>query len=217
MDNLAREKKGRQATQEWATVTDAEPGGFSVKTETGVVKLKRAASCLVDPEIGDLVLVSISDLGHGYVLAVLEKEPGAKTKIRFEADVDLSAPAGKVGINSKDGIDLASAKDVNVLATEVSVNAGKAEANLKETYVRSGSVETSFGTVRVLADAIDTIVANFTQRAKQSLRVVEGLDHVRTGFMNYVAKKSMTLRGEEFSQLTSKKDVHIDGERINIG
>ncbi|MGD8883046.1 MAG: DUF3540 domain-containing protein [Desulfobacterales bacterium] len=216
MDNLARKHLSANAGQAYAKVVSQVDTFYSVETESGLYRVRRAVSCVVQPEVNDLVLVSLSSLGGGYILAVLEREQGAKATLSFDADVDIKTDEGSLSIASKQGIDLASPEEINLVSSSLGISSSKGEINIGRLTFLGNFFEGSLETVKLLARAFDSITERFFRRTKRSYRFVEDTDQVKTGALNYIADKSLMLRGT-FSQMTAKEDVHIDGERINIG
>lgn len=216
MDNLAIRHLSANADQAYAKVVSQVDTFYSVETESGLYRVRRALSCVVQPEVNDLVLVSLSSLGGGYILAVLEREQGAKTTLSFDADVDIKTDEGSLSIASKQGIDLASPEEINLVSSSLGISSSKAEINIGRLTFLGSFFEGSLETVKLLARTFDSITDRFFRRTKRSYRFVEDTDQVKTGSLNYIADKSLMLRGT-FSQMTAKEDVHIDGERINIG
>ncbi len=216
MDNLAIRHLSANADQAYAKVVSQADTFYSVETESGLYRVRRAVSCVVQPELNDLVLVSLSSLGGGYILAVLEREQGAKTTLSFDADVDIKTSAGSLSIASKQGIDLASPEEINLVSSSLGISSSKGEINIGRLSFLGNFFEGSLETVKLLARTFDSITDRFFRRTKRSYRFVEDTDQVKTGTLNYIADKSLMLRGT-FTQMTAKEDVHIDGERINIG
>ena len=216
MDNLARKQVYSEATQEYGTVVGQEDSVYSVETDSGLYRVKRAVSCVVQPEVDDLVLVSLSSLGGGYILAVLERAQGAKATLSFDSDVDIRTSEGSLSIASKQGIDLASTESINLIASRLGIASSEGDINISRLTFLGGFFEGSLETVKLLARTFDSITERFFRRTKRSYRFIEDTDQVKAGSLNYVADKSLMLRGT-FSQMTAKEDVHIDGERINIG
>ena len=216
MDNLAIRHLSANADQAYAKVVSQVDTFYSVETESGLYRVRRAVSCVVQPELNDLVLVSLSSLGGGYILAVLEREQGAKATLSFDADVDIKTDEGSLSIASKQGIDLASPEEINLVSSSLGISSSKGEINIGRLSFLGNFFEGSLETVKLLARTFDSITDRFFRRTKRSYRFVEDTDQVKTGSLNYIADKSLMLRGT-FSQMTAKEDVHIDGERINIG
>ena len=67
---------------------------FEVRVGSGDYAAKRAVSCLVEPALGDRVLVALHDAGC-HVLAVLDREGDAPTRLVAEGDLEVSAPGGR--------------------------------------------------------------------------------------------------------------------------
>ncbi|HUT70758.1 MAG TPA: DUF3540 domain-containing protein [Desulfatiglandales bacterium] len=216
MDNLARKQVHSETTQEYGKVVGQEDSFYSVETDSGLYRVMRAVSCVVQPEINDLVLVSLSSLGKGYILAVLERVQGAKATLSFDSDVDIRTSEGTLSIASKQGIDLASTKDINLIASRLGIVCSEGEINISKLTFLGSFFEGSLETVKLLARTFDAITERFFRRTKRSYRFIEDTDQVKAGSLNYVADKALMLRGT-FSQMTAKEDVHIDGARINIG
>jgi hypothetical protein len=216
MDNLARKHSYAKASQEYGKVLGQEDKFYSVETDSGLYRVMRAVSCVVQPEVNDLVLVSLSSLGGGYILAVLEREQGAKATLSFDADVDIKTSEGTLSIASKQGIDLASPEDINLVSSRLGISSSQGEINISRLTFLGSFFEGSLETAKLLARTFDSITERFFRRTKRSYRFIEDTDQVKTGSLNYVADKSLMLRGT-FSQMTAKDDVHIDAKRINIG
>jgi hypothetical protein len=216
MNNLARKHLYANAAQAYGEIVGQEDTFYSVETESGLYRVRRAVSCVVQPEVNDLVLVSLSSLGGGYILAVLEREQGAKATLSFDADVDIKTSEGSLCIASKRGIDLASSEEINLVSSRLGISSSHGEINIGKLTFLGSFFEGSLETVKLLSKAFESITERFFRRAKRSYRFVEETDQVKTGSLNYIADKSLMLRGT-FSQMTAKEDVHIDAERINIG
>jgi len=216
MDNLARKHLYGKATQEYGKVAGQEGRFYVIETDSGLHRVMRAVGCVVQPEVNDLVLVSLSSLGGGYILAVLEREQGAKATLSFDSDVDIRTSEGSLSIASKQGIDLASTEAINLIASRLGIASSEGEINISRLTFLGSFFEGSLETVKLLARTFDAITERFFRRTKRSYRFIEDTDQVKAGSLNYVADKSLMLRGT-FSQMTAKEDVHIDGERINIG
>jgi len=216
MDNLARKHLYSKATQEYGKVVGQEDSFYSVETDSGLYRVLRAISCVVQPEVNDLVLVSLSSLSGSYILAVLEREQGAKATLSFDSDVDIRTSEGSLSIASKQGIDLVSAKDINLVSSRLGISSSQGEINISRLTFLGSFFEGSLETVKLLARTFDSITERFFRRTKRSYRFIEDTDQVKAGSLNYIADKSLILRGT-FSQMTAKEDVHIDAERINIG
>lgn len=188
---------------------------FVVRTEGGEVTARRAVSCLLAPAIGDEVLVA--DLaGTAWILAVLERAPGAPNELTVEGDLVVSAPSGRCSFAAQEGIDLVSAKDVKVVAGGVSISASEGNVALDRLTFLTGALRAELEQARVVMDRCDTFVERATSRVARSHRVVTELDQVKAGQIDWRAEKCAQLHAEHLL-MTSDDLVKIDGEQIHVG
>jgi len=216
MDNLARKLDQRDIVQEVGTVTRIDDGAFIVATDTGEHSGKRAVSCLVAPEPGDYVLISTLPTGQTFIIAVLEREEGAGTDIAADGDLRIRLPKGRLSLAAQQGLSLASAKDVSVVAGGLNVNALDGNVALgRLTYVGT-YVRCEVERIKTFAGAFDSVLERFSQRVKRSYRTVQEHDQVRAERIDYVANKTLRLHGDS-TLMTAKQLVKVDGEQIHLG
>src|SRR3954470_9732764 len=70
-------------------VIAAGPEGFAVRSPDGVLGARRAASCLLCPELGDNVLVGGENDESAFVLAVLERAGDGPARVDVDGDMQL--------------------------------------------------------------------------------------------------------------------------------
>src|SRR5262245_54392599 len=144
-------------------------GALRVRTDSGEFDAKRAVSCLVEPEEGDLVLLA-STAKSCHVLAVLEREGSAPTRLVAEGDLTIQAPRGRFAIAAQEGIDLASGKDVSVVSGGVSVNAVTGSVVLQRLSLLSTFVQAEIEKAKLFAGSLDSVLDRISQRVKRSYR-----------------------------------------------
>jgi hypothetical protein len=217
MRSLAR-KQGQRVlvTQELGTVARAGGAALVVRTDAGELQARRAKGCLLEPEAGDLVLVAVATDGRCYVLSVLEREAGAPASLVADGDLNIKLPAGRLGIAAQDGIGLVSAKEVSVVSAGLSVNAVDGDVALQRLSFVATFLRAELDKAKVLAGSLDSVLDRLSQRVKRAYRTVEESDHLRAERVDYVAKKTMSLRGEN-TLLTAQELVKVDGEQIHLG
>jgi len=216
MENLARKHVYSEARQTFGTIVAHDDASFFVQTDLGYVKAWRAVGCVVEPKINDVVLTVGNGSGQGYILSVLERDRKTKTTLSFDGDVDITTKSGRIGIAASEELVLAGMKDITMVSSALGVTATTGNINIERLSFWGTLFEGSVQTIRLVARTFDSILQRLVQRAKRSYRFVDETDQVRAGNLNYRADQSLMLRGN-FSQLTAREDVHIDGERVNIG
>ena len=126
MNGLAKKFDQAITFQAMGTIVRVEGPILVVRTDDGDFRCRKAVSCLIEPELHDFVLagvhVNAQKSETAYVLAVLERESPDAT-VACEGNLDLKVKSGKLRMASAEGIDLVSAKHVQVAATDFSVHA----------------------------------------------------------------------------------------------
>lgn len=215
MSNLARKLDELDVFQAMGKITRVEGGVITVRTKRGDLRAKRAVGCLVEPKEDDFVLVAGDPSGACYVLSVLERE-GEGTSIACEGDLEIKLRSGRFRVASQEGIDLVSAKDVSVAAGGLNVHARAGSFVLEQLSYLGSTVRAELEKIKVQGGVLDTVMERVSQRVKRSFRTVEEIDQVNAERIDYAAKQTMTLRGEN-AIITAKELVKMDGEQIHVG
>jgi hypothetical protein len=179
-------------------VMGAGEQGFQVLTESlRQVRAKRAAACLLDPEVGDVVLVFQSGQGP-YILSVLEKDQQAST-LSFAGDVSVKSP-GKAAFASR----------------EMDVSAVGGKLRFADASLVSKSLRVRLGKAVCLARCVESTVESVIGRVKRSFRQVFETDTVRAGSVRQFIEGRFYQRSQNTTILADEK-VQVDGEKIELG
>jgi hypothetical protein len=205
-----------QTKQEYARVIDKSGILYEVETGSGIFQVNRAVSCLVEPQPNDTVLIVRREFEPGYILAVLERQNQDKTILQFSGDVEIKTENGRIEVLAKDGLDLSSSKEINVTSHEFNLAAAKGAVTINNLTFWGCFFETHVDKIKTITENIELFVKHFFQKSEQSRKIVDQLDYIKSNQISYEAESTLQLRGT-FSQMTAKEDIHIDGERINIG
>jgi hypothetical protein len=188
--------------------------GLLVELGSGQVLAKRAKSCLVAPDAGDRVLCA-ADGDQIFVLAVLEGEAGAPTRMVAEGDLKVQA-TGSLGLGAGEQIEIAAAKEVGLFAGKLHVRAQAAAVAIEELGLVGRSLEAHVQKAVVVAERIETRADRFVQRAKQVFRFIEALEQVRAGVFDLRAESLAAIRGEN-TIVAARALAKLDGEQVKIG
>lgn len=217
MGHPAKKQEHRtEVFQDLATVVRVEDTALIVRTELSECRARRAASCLLAPEEGDLVLLAQATDGRAYVLAVLERDESAAARLTFEGDLDIRLPRGRFAVAAQEGVEIFSGKDVSVVSGEVSVRATEGNVVLQSLSYLGSIVQAEVERARVIAASVDTVFDRLSQRVKRAYRFVEESDHLRAKNIDYVAGKTLSVRGEN-TLVTAEELVKVDGDQIHLG
>ncbi|WP_437736666.1 DUF3540 domain-containing protein [Sorangium sp. So ce1335] len=214
-NNVARKIEPEAVYQEVGRVVRAAAGAFVVASGAAELEARRAVSCMVEPEADDVVLVSVLPGRGAYILAVLERH-GSDVSVVLEGDLRVKLPSGRFVVGAAEGVTFASAKEVGVVAGEVKVNARQGSILVESLSYLGTAVQAEIEKARVKAAAFDASVERIVQRVKRAYRFVEEFEQLRAERVDYVAKKNMSLRGEN-TLVTAEELVKLDGAQIHLG
>jgi hypothetical protein len=197
------------------TVVKAEPE-LVVKTEMGLLHARRALSCLLQCEPGDLVLVCVTGGDDAYVLAVLERDQSSAATLTFPGDLEVSLPGGALRLNGSQGIALTSATDIGVVAPRVTVGAIKAEVTAGELSYFGTRVNAHLETINLAARVINSTLGTLYERISRVFRKVEEIEQVQAGQIDLQARDSLSMHGRH-TLMTADQLVKVDGAQIHLG
>lgn len=197
-----------------ARVTRALEGLFQVE-HPHCGPARRAFSCLVEPQAGDLVLLSIDTEGSSHVLAILQR-PGAQ-------DADLALPGGGA-IQAREGevrlradaLRLESRERLALHTGHLELAALSASTTVKHWQGWFDTLEARAVRIECAAKTLSSKVGRLLSRTLESFRSVEGLDETRAGRSRTTVRDGHQLRA---GHITARAEgfVKIDGQKIDLG
>jgi hypothetical protein len=205
----------RETSFDTGTVVAQDGETFCVRLSAGEIWTRRAKSCLVEPEVGDDVIVADGARGR-WVLAVLHGGENAVSRIVARGGLEIHSPEGQISIAAGNRIDLTAPEGVAVTSSRFDLRAIEATAVFKRMTLVGASVLANLENVKSIARAVDTVVDRLTQKAQRVYRFVEEFDQLRAEQIDYRARKVACLRGEN-TVMTAQECVKIDGEQVHIG
>lgn len=200
----------------WVIRVHQGKGAVGISLDGGTIEAKRAMSCMLDPAVGDRVLVALIGDGSAYVLAVLEREGDAPGTMSLDRDLTVELPEGRLSVVTGQGVAMASGGAVSVVAPSVDVKAVDGQLGVERLAVAGRHLLAEFANVRVAAQAIDSIADRVRQSVKRAYKVVSELDQIKAKRVDWTAEKTMHLHGEN-TVMTADELVKVDGEHIHMG
>ena len=211
---IERSPSPRRAPSLETGVVRGTASGLVIELGGGPVAARRAKSCLVAPDAGDRVLCAVEG-DQVFVLAVLEGEAGATTRVVAEGDLKVQA-TGRLGLGAGDQIEIDAAKEGGLFAGKLHVRAQSAAAAIEELGLVGRSLEAHLQKAVVVAERMEARADRLVQRAKQAFRFVEALDQVRAGIFDLRAEGLAAVRGEN-TIVAARTLTKVDGEQVKIG
>jgi hypothetical protein len=127
-------------------------------------------------------------------------------EIVSNAPIGLSAP--EIKMVAKDQLFIAGQKgaltfgDLNLGAVNFAANIEKGDVRIK--------------ILSYIGKSLKMVLNEVLSRVGTSLRIVDGADYQRSKEVHIESEKLLSLKGQ-FTSVTAKDDVKIDGTRVHIG
>jgi hypothetical protein len=215
MESVAKKLEVRVVHQEFAEVLTAGEV-FELAASTGRIHARRAASCLIVPEVGDRVLCAVESRGDAFVLAVLERKEAASRATMELPERTVVRAAERLSLAANEGVDIVGGGEVRISSAAVEVTSLRTRLASRALEVVGDAVGADLGRVKIVAKSIDGMMERLSQRIKRSFRVVEETDQVKARHLDYAAETVAHFRGEH-TVITAKDLVKVNGEQIHVG
>jgi len=191
-------------------------GVMAVQDEQGAVRLcRRAASCLLRPGVGDLVLVSGPNSTRAYLIAVIEQADGAVSHIDAAGELKLGGQAG-VSIESAGDVRIQSGAALEMKSRQWGLHAGQGRCHVDEMRYTSQAVDATVGRFRLVGKVFEVVADRIVQMARNALRMVDEIDQVRVGHLDCKATETVRIHGNH-TVVTGKDLVKVDAAQIHMG
>lgn len=190
---------------------------FRIGTAAGELRVRRALSCLVWPEVGDRVLTSVGLTDEPFLIAVLERLSGSPLRLVMprETTVEVAAGGG-MGLRVDGRLTLESRTGVNLDGPEVALRGGSLTLAARRLSVIAREAVASLRVTRLIGDLIEATAESLHLRLDRSRRTVRDLDQVHAGSLEMRAEQMARLQSETLIA-TAQRLVKIDGEQIHLG
>ncbi len=175
---------------------------------------EQAFGCLVKPEPGDKVLVSIGDETH--ILTILSRPEDSSQEIVFSGPAAIKAPHGSLDIDSAHDVRLASHQSMTLSSGELNVNAAAAAMRVDRLSWCSRLVSGQAKQIRLVAESLDTVARRAVSRFVDAFRYVKRHDELQAKSSRMLVDETLTMHTGH-TMHTAKGHVKIDAEQIHVG
>jgi hypothetical protein len=202
-------------SQQIGTVESCNEALVLVRTSSGLQHSRRAASCLIAPQVGDTVLLAMEG-AKAWILAVLERAQQGPLSIESAQDLVIGSTAGRVRIHGLEGVSVISPADLALQADTVHMQAREGQVLCERLSLLGRSMLAHLGKIEWVGDLLEAVADRMRITSRHSLREVEELDQLRAGSIDHRAEGSYSLRAQ--NTLVSAKDlVKLDGGQVHLG
>ncbi|HUG72302.1 MAG TPA: DUF3540 domain-containing protein [Steroidobacteraceae bacterium] len=171
------------------------------------VAAQRAASLLIEPEVGDSVLVATAGDGSCWILSVLERQGGqACLSVQGAEAVRLRAPALHLDVAGELRAD---ADQLTLRSRRVNLFAAEVQTVVSKLVTRCSAWLLSCQHATVSS-------RNWLHRTRHRVTVVNETDQLDAARVVMRAETNVTVEAEQL-QLLAAQNVQVNGERILMG
>lgn len=186
-----------------------------------------AASCLLAPEEGDLVLYSApqplpimagaSQACHraAYIVAVLARADTDGGQIKLPGGASIEASDGNVRLMGE-RIDLCARRDVAVEAPAFEVRSVITRLRSSQLDATVTALRARLGSLDIMASRITAAFGRVWQTVQDSFRHVTGVDDTRAGRVRWQVAQQAHMQARHVT-LLADDHVKIDGARLDLG
>lgn len=216
MKNYAVYQERAELYQDTGIIVAGEQNNILIRNGAGTYRARRAISCLVKPEIGDLVLFCVTEADFGYILAVLERKEECTTTISVDGNLDLNVDSGRFNVTALDGVALSSPRILSMISPEINVNAIKGDVTVQQMTFTGNFLQVTLKQIKLFADNFDSFLERLHQRIKRSYRFIEETDQLRADKIDHRAEELLQMHGKN-AVINAKELIKLDGEQIHVG
>lgn len=173
-------------------------GSMTVESEGRGWHCRRAASCLLVPQVGDRVLMSSVD-NQIWLLAVLERDESRQAELSLAGDLHIHS-AGELSLSSQ----------------RLRVNAGEGDCHINEMKYSGDKLAAWVTLSRIVGKRAESVWQTVTQISDYLLRTTRQTEHVRAGQLDMKAEDYARLHAHN-TVITSKAITKVDSEQIHMG
>lgn len=188
-------------------VAGGEAPEFRVLAGQVQARARCAASCLLVPQPGDTVACFWVAPDEIWILAVLEREPGAVQVLRSRGPTRIEIEGG--------GLEL-QAPAIALSAQQLGMDSERIEMSCDELEFTGQKVHIVASAVRSVGAMLSTVFDRVTHFAKHHARTTEGVDSVHATHLELQAQQLARISAEH-ALLNGDKLVKARGGQIHFG
>lgn len=217
MKNVAQKFELNQPWLEYGNITGFRQENWIVETSNGEIQAKKATSCLVTPEIGDKVLISISSEGDCFILSILDRpKENQNTHLSFKGNVNLEASQGKINLIAKKDISLASQNNLSLASNNFYLASNKGKAHIENLSFTGKKLTTSLKKIKMVCVSVEQIFARLTQKLINSFKFVKEHNEVQSNSSRYLVEDTLTVQSKNATHM-AEEIITLNGEQIHLG
>lgn len=198
-----------------AQVYAVEMDKYGVVSAEGCFWLPVAVSCLVQPMVGDKVLISQASV-EAYILAVLTRTKAAQAVISLPDNAQIKVKRGMLTIQASEGIHLATEGALALRANHGVLHTEQMHIHSQRLMTSGAKYCASWQSSNVKIDEQQEHIGQLRQHISQRQTHISGHDELRANSQRLVIAQDWRVRTKS-TDLRAQNQMVIDGEKIHLG
>jgi hypothetical protein len=208
----ATSEPGRQGTA--VIVAEGPDRSWMVEDRGQQLQARRAASCLLEPAVGDRVWLVVEG-ERCYVLAVLERNADAPATLRVDGDAKLRVD-GRLEVHAVDDLQLRSDRQVGIAGDEFQVQARVGRVFVRECTAVLRSLLTHATHSTLVAKLVETLADRVSTSSKTSCRNVTEIDQLHAGIIDHQAVEAARIAADKVI-INGGEIAKVEAGQIHLG
>ena len=207
-----------QARLHHARLVMCDGNRYAALTDRGAQWVRPAAGCLLQPAIGDWVLISCSDSDdQGYILTILERAtPDTPAQIAMPGDLHLSLPDGRLTLNASQGIGVNAGAALDVASQQLSASLQHATVACQTLHITGDTAQSYWQTRTTLSNHTLDVATRHEIHTQHSVRRVNGHEEVSVQSLRQLVEDDWSVCADTVD-LTARDRASIQGDSVQLG
>lgn len=189
------------------TVSACGPEGFVVLSGTLQRSGRRAASCLLEPRVGDSVACMEVAPKELWILAVLQREGSQTHVLRLSGDTRVQVDDGALTF---------AAPRLALHGDQLEVRAREGRMAVESAELVGRHLRVVGSVVKLVGSVLSTVMDRVSHYSRHYVRTTDGTDRVAATHLECEAKQLLRLSGEH-TLVNGEKLVKTRGGQIHFG
>lgn len=176
----------------------------------------RAFSCLVEPCIGDTVLIAPAEFSDQpyWILAILQRENTAPIEIPFDRSVRLDCK-DSITLSSDQQIKMECAGNISVSSDNASIDTQRIHGSSAELVWISKQIAASCDELSLVAETSTSVIHTLVQRLDSYIRHVESIETLQASSLHQSIEGTMTIHSKD-AIVSAEDQFKIEAEIVHL-
>ncbi|WP_161495215.1 DUF3540 domain-containing protein [Advenella sp. S44] len=197
------------------TVQQINGALFTVNCDGADWICPQALSCLIEPQVGDQVIISGPDRYRVYLIAIISRSSNAPVSLAIRGDLAIRSTSGSVSLHSAAGTHISSDAKLALSSAHYEQTNDTARFTVGQMSYTGETVEATVGKTTIFSSIVSLLADRINSVARLCFRNVKEVDHVRAQTIDYEAEKLTRVHGG-YTTLTAQDVMKINGDQIHM-